>query len=86
MHLARHRNAMTSGLSTLGDALWLASVPAGLTARSFWVFLGVNAAGSVSAVVAHFFQSGTVKDEVSSILRHPVWAVKAETARVAGRS
>ena len=54
---------MTSGLSTLGDALWLASVPAGLTARSFWVFLGVNAAGSVSAVVAHFFQSGTVKDE-----------------------
>ena len=84
--IGRHQNAWTSGLATLGDALYVASIPAGLIARRFWVFGVVSTAGSVSHVVAHFFQPGTVKDEVSSVIRHPVWAVRAETARVAGRA
>jgi hypothetical protein len=84
--IGRHQNAWTSGLSTLGDALYIASIPAGLIARSFWVFLAVNASGSVAQVVAHFFQPGTVTEEVASVLRHPMWAVRAETARVVGHS
>ena len=83
--IARHQNSWTSGLSTIGDALYIASIPAGLIARRFWVFVAVNATGSVLEVVAHFFQAGTVKDEVTSVLRHPIWAVQAEAARVAGR-
>ena len=79
---ARHENRLTSALSTVGDALLVAAVPAGLLARSFRVFLGVNLAGSVVEVVAHFFQPGTVKDEVTEVLRHPAWAVRAETERV----
>ena len=84
--IGRHQNTWTSRLSTLGDALYIVSIPAGLIARSFWVFLAVNATGSVSQVVAHFFQPGTVREEVTSVLRHPIWAVRAETARVAGRT
>ena len=82
----RHQNAWTSRLSTAGDVLYIASVAAGVLTRNFWVFLAVNAAGSVSQVVAHFFQQGTVADEVVSVLRHPIWAVQAEAARVTGRA
>jgi hypothetical protein len=37
------------------------------------------------AAFAHVFQPGTLGDEVGAILRHPLWAVRAETGRIAGR-
>ena len=82
----RHQNAWTGGLSTVGDVLYIVAVPAGLVTWNFWVYLAVTVTGTVFEVVAHFFQAGTVKDEVTSVLRHPIWAVQAEAARVAGRT
>ena len=82
----RHVNVWTRRLSTVGDVLYVASIPAGLIARNFRVFLVVSSTGSFFEVAAHFFQPGTVKNEVASVLRHPVWALQAETARVFGRS
>jgi hypothetical protein len=80
--MARHQHPMTSALSTVGDALWLAAVPAGLITRDLRVWIGVFLAGSAAAVTAHLFQPGTVKDEVVAVLRHPIWATRAEAERV----
>jgi hypothetical protein len=80
--LARHENPMTSTLSTVGDALELASLPVGIATRSARVGLTLFAAGYAVAVVAHLFQPGTLHDEIAGIVRHPVWALRAETDRV----
>jgi hypothetical protein len=37
-------------------------------------------------VVAHLFQPGTVRDEIAQVFRHPVWAIRAESHRILGRS
>jgi hypothetical protein len=69
-------------LSTVGDAIVLAPIPVGIATRSVKVAVGVFALGSAVIVSAHVFQPGTMKDEVLGVLRHPIWAVRAETARV----
>lgn len=66
----------------MGDALWLASIPAGLATRKLRVGLGVYALGWVVAAVAHLFQPGTAKEEILAVVRHPVWATRAETERL----
>jgi hypothetical protein len=42
--------------------------------------------GVAIAVVAHLFQPGTVRDEIAQVLRHPLWAIRAEVHRIFGRS
>lgn len=79
---ARHENRLTSVLSTVGDAIVLAPVPAGLVTRSVRVAVGVFVVGAAVIVGAHLFQPDTIKDEVLGVLRHPSWAVRAEVARV----
>ena len=83
--MERHTNALTSAFSTVGDVLWLASIPAGLATRNLRVFVGVFLAGTAVATGAHLFQRGTVKEELTSVLRHPIWATRAEATRVFGR-
>src|SRR5438132_14344010 len=79
---ARHESRLTSVLSTVGDGIALASMPVGLVTRDVRVAIGVFVAGATVIVAAHFFQPGTVKDEVLGVLRHPMFAVRAETERV----
>jgi hypothetical protein len=83
--LDRHTNPLTSRLATAGDVVWLASVPVGLATRSVRIFVVVFAAGTVVITGAHLFQPGTLKTEVAAVLRHPVWAARAEYGRVLGR-
>jgi hypothetical protein len=78
----RHVNPLTRTLSTVGDVFWLASVPAGVATRSVRVFGTLFIVGTAVATGAHLFQPGTVKDEVASVLTHPMWAARAEFARV----
>jgi hypothetical protein len=84
--LGRHEKRLTSALSTVGDVLWLAAVPAGLLARDVRVFVRVFALGTVVATGAHLFQPGTIKDEVTAVFTHPLWALRAEARRVARRT
>jgi hypothetical protein len=80
--MERHVNPVTRTLSTVGDVFWLVSVPAGVATRSLRVFGALFFVGTAVATGAHVFQPGTVKDEVAAVLRHPVWATRAEFARV----
>ncbi len=82
MLIARHEHPMTSALSTVADALWLAAIPAGLITRDFRVLLGAFLGGSAVATFAHVFQPGTVKDELAAVVMHPMWAARAEAERV----
>src|SRR5215210_3167279 len=66
--MERHTNPVTSALSTVGDAFWLAAVPAALVTRRVRVFRTLFLIGTVIATGAHLFQPGTVKDEVFSVL------------------
>jgi hypothetical protein len=38
------------------------------------------------AVLAHLFQPGTVRDEIAAVVRHPIWAIRADVHRIFGRS
>ena len=78
----RHENPITSALSILADVIILASLPAGAAKRDTKVSLGIFLLGFLVAVAAHFFQSGSVKDEAIGLGRHPLWSVRAETERV----
>ena len=82
--LHRHENSATSALSTLGDAVMLGGLAgAAITRRPRVALVGVMFGFAVAAV-AHLFQPGTLRDEVVGIIRHPVWAVRAEGQRVFG--
>jgi hypothetical protein len=79
---ARHENRPTSVLSTVGDAIVLAPIPVGLATRSVKAAGATFVVGTGVILAAHLFQPGTMKDEVAGVFRHPVWALRAETARV----
>jgi hypothetical protein len=57
---------------------------AGVVKRRFPIALMGFASGFAIAAAAHLFQPGTLRDEVLAVLRHPFWAVKAESQRVFG--
>jgi hypothetical protein len=83
--LSRHENGVTDALSTVGDVLMLGGVVAAVVMRRIGVgVIGVTS-GAAVAVVAHLFQPGTVREEIAEVLRHPVWAVRADFQRVFGR-
>ena len=83
--LSRHENGVTEALSTVGDVVMLGGVVAAVVTRRIGVgVIGVTS-GAAIAVVAHLFQPRTVRDEIAEVLRHPVWAVRADFHRVFGR-
>jgi hypothetical protein len=83
--LSRHENGVTDALSTVGDVVMLGGVVAAVVTRRIRVgVIGVTS-GAAVAVVAHLFQPGTVREEIAEVLRHPVWAVRADCHRVFGR-
>jgi hypothetical protein len=83
--LRRHENGVTDALSTVGDVVMLGGVVAAVATRRIGVgVIGVTS-GAAVAVVAHLFQPGTVREEIAEVLRHPVWAVRADFQRVFGR-
>jgi len=83
--LSRHENGITNLLSTVGDVVMLGGVVAAVVTRRIGVgVIGVTS-GAAVATAAHLFQPGTVRDEVAQVLRHPLWASRAEFQRIFGR-
>jgi hypothetical protein len=83
--LSRHENSVTNALSTVGDVVMLGSVVVAVATRRVGVGVIGVASGAAVAVVAHLFQPGTVRAELTEVLRHPVWALRAEGHRIFGR-
>jgi hypothetical protein len=80
--LGRHQNAATSAIATLGDVVMIGGIAAGVATRRLAVVGAAVGTGLAIAVVAHFFQPGTVREEIKQVSRHPIWAVRAETYRI----
>lgn len=83
--LSRHENGITSALATLGDVVVVGGIASAVVTRRLWVGLIGATVGTALAVIAHLFQPGTVVDEINEVLRHPVWALRAEGQRIFGR-
>jgi hypothetical protein len=83
--LSRHENAATNALSTLGDVVFLGAIVSAVVTRRMQLGVIGATVGVAIAVVAHLFQPGTVRAEVSEVLRHPIWALRAEGQRIFGR-
>ncbi|MDT5185205.1 MAG: hypothetical protein QOJ20_2583 [Mycobacterium sp.] len=83
--LSRHENSVTNALSTAGDVVMLGGVVAAVVTRRVGVGVIGVASGAALAAAAHLFQPGTLREEITAILRHPVWAVRAEGHRIFGR-
>jgi hypothetical protein len=83
--LSRHENGITNVLATVGDAVFVGAIASAVVTRRVGVGVVGATAGVALAVVAHLFQPGTVRTEISEVLRHPVWALRAEGQRIFGR-
>lgn len=82
---ARHESPLAAALSTAGDMLLVGGPLLGLAARRWQVAAAGLAAGAVVTAGAHLFQRGTLRSELEAIVRHPLWATRAELERVARR-
>lgn len=82
--LARHDTYLSDRLSTVGTAIMVAG---GVSAATGKRAAGVKTslAGFGVAVIAHLFQPGTLRDELAAIIRHPLWAARAEIHRITRR-
>ena len=83
--LSRHQTRATNAISTVGDIVMLGGVGAAVITRRIGVGVAGVASGAAIAVVAHLFQPGTVKEEITEVLRHPLWAMRADAQRIFGR-
>jgi hypothetical protein len=83
--LSRHENSLTDVLSTVGDVVLLGAIAAAVVTRRMQVGVIGAAAGTAVIVGAHLFQPGTMRDEITEVLRHPVWGLRAEAERIFGR-
>ena len=84
--LGRHQNAATSVLSTVGDVVMVGGLAAGVATRRVVVGAAGVGIGLAIAVLAHLFQPGTVRDEITAVVPHPIWAIRADVHRIFGRS
>jgi hypothetical protein len=82
--LSRHQNRATNAISTVGDVVMLGGVVAAVITRRIGVGVVAVTSGAAVAVIAHLFQPGTVKEEITEVLRHPVWALRADAHRIFG--
>jgi hypothetical protein len=83
--LSRHQTRATNALSTVGDAVMLGGVAAAVITRRFRVGVVGVTTGAAIATAAHLFQPGTVREEVTEVIRHPIWAMRADAQRIFGR-
>ena len=81
---ARHETTMAAAISTVGDLLLVGGPVVGVLARRWRVGAVGLAAGAFVTAAAHLFQRGTLRPELEAIVRHPLWATRAELERVAG--
>lgn len=80
----RHKNSLTSWLSTAGDVVMAGGFVAGIATRRARIGgLGL-AFGFGIAAIAHLFQPGTLRDELVAVFRHPIWALRGEAQRITG--
>jgi hypothetical protein len=84
--IGRHQNAATSVISTIGDVVMIGGIAAGVATKRVAVGAAGVGIGLAIAVVAHFFQPGTVRDEITQVARHPIWGIRAEAHRIFGGS
>jgi hypothetical protein len=82
--LSRHENGITSVLSTVGDVVVVGGIASAVLTRRVEVGLVGATIGLAVAAAAHLFQPGTLRDELTANLRHPLWALRAEGQRVLG--
>jgi hypothetical protein len=83
---ARHESPATAAVSTIGDTLLLGGPLLGLLARRWQVAAAGLAVGAAVTAAAHLLQPGTMRAELEGIARHPLWSMRAELERVAGRT
>jgi hypothetical protein len=83
--LARHDTYLSDRLSTVGSAIMVAGA-ASAVAGHRTAGMKASVAGFGVAVIAHLFQPGTLRDELTAIVRHPVWATRAEVHRITRRA
>jgi hypothetical protein len=79
---ARHEAPMAAMVSTVGDMLLVGGPIVGLAARRWRVAAAGLAAGAAVTAAAHIFQPGTLRAELEDIVRHPIWATRAELDRI----
>ena len=79
---ARHEAPMAAIVSTVGDMLLVGGPIVGLAARRWKVAAAGLAAGAAVTAAAHIFQPGTLRPELEGIVRHPIWATRAELDRI----
>lgn len=73
---------MAAMVSTLGDMLLVGGPIVGLAARRWTVAATGLVAGAAVTAAAHLFQPGTLRPELEGIVRHPIWATRAELDRI----
>jgi hypothetical protein len=80
--VSRHEHYLTDRFATLGDLGLLVGLGLVL-GRKFRATGAVTlVVGLVLVNVAHLFQPGTLGPELRAIVRHPIWALRAETHRM----
>jgi hypothetical protein len=83
--LSRHENRTTDVLSTVGDVVFLGAIASAVATRRLQVGVIGATAGLAVIVGAHLFQPGTMRNEVTEVMRHPIWGLRAEAHRIFGR-
>jgi hypothetical protein len=80
--VARHEHPLTDRIAILGDLALLAGLGMILVRRFRATGALTLGTGLALANAAHWFQPGTLGPENRAILRHPIWAARAEAHRV----
>jgi hypothetical protein len=80
----RHENAATGVLSTVGSVVMVGGLVTGIVTRRLTLGAVGLAIGTVIAGAAHLFPPTSLREEILAIVRHPVWAVRAESQRIFG--
>jgi hypothetical protein len=83
--LSRHENGITNALSTAGDVVFLGAIAAAVVTRRVQVGVIGTTVGLAVIVGAHLFQPGTMQAEITEVMRHPIWGLRAEVQRIFGR-
>ena len=86
-YLRRHENPVNSALHTFADVVEVGGLVAGVATRRLRVgVLGYTLAFAIATVGHLVFQPGTLRDDFVAVLRHPIWAVRAEGQRIFARA
>jgi len=84
-YLRRHENPVNGALHTVGAVVALGGLIAGVVTRRRRVVMVGDIVGFAIGTVGHLFQPGTLRDDLVSDFRHPIWYVRAEGRRIFAR-